>query len=698
MKCVLFAQLILSVSLCGHTAAVTNQTVDASRTYQLETIIVLAERILPLADTMTHEELLDAPLNISAAHAAQSVPGAGGSCRSIDAPEISIRGLGWERVPVQLDYLPLYGSCPARMDPPATYMTPDSIAVLKIIKGLPSVTYGAGGTGGRVMARSVSDLTYPAINGYAAHASANWNEGRDGWTSAAGASAGNGRAEAEAAVQRIDLNDYESGDGREVPAENRSHSASVRVRLTPDSDNGYFANWNLHKVDHLDYPALPMDATDVTSHTFTFGGRHKNLSGRMQAIEWQAGYADSTHLMDNARKPNRPRVNAEADTESETFGGRIATDWIFSGDNRWTFGADSHRLNRDGTRTREVKIGPPPPGVYRDPIWPDATQDQIGLFAERSATLDNDSRLRLGLRTDAVMSSIDRGNEATPFDPTVRDGYAKYYGNNARDTDRDEWLVSGNVLYEYPQNEILEWFIGAGMVQRAASITELFYAYAPAPGGFQVGNPTLEPETKLELDCGAYLYGDRLELDIHAFAAHVFDYILETRIDTLANGATVRGFENTDALLAGGEMYGRWILSGHWSIPFDAAYVRGRNLSDDRDLPLIPPLNGSIGLRWDSGLAYRPWAEAVFRAATSQHRTDPDFGESDTAAWQIVNLRGGAALPNGIAVEAGVENLFDQDYADHLSRETPFAVGDLQAGDRIPMPGRFFYAGIRWTL
>ncbi|MDF7826564.1 TonB-dependent receptor [Pontiellaceae bacterium B12227] len=686
---------LLAVSASGDE---TNQTSTLdSRAYQLEEIVIRAPRIDSMAQPLDREELLADVRNISAAHAAQNVSGVGSSCRSVDAPEISIRGLGWERVPAQLDFLPLYGSCPARMDPPATYLSPESIANLTIVKGLPSVTYGAGGTGGRVMARSVADPTQPALNGYGADAGFTWNGGREGFTSRAGGSVGNGKIEATVGANAVNFDDYESGGGKTVPGENRSHGASAQLRLTPNADSGYFINWNLHKVDHLDYPALPMDATDVTSHTLTFGSSHKNLGETFQNLEWQAGYANSDHLMDNGLRSNYPTRDNSAKTESETLGGRLATGWQFSDDAEWTFGFDGHHLNRDGTRTR-VTNTPLPPSTSYDAIWPDADQGQLGLFAERSREFSNDSRLRLGVRGDVVASSIGRGDDASLFGQTVNEAYVSNYGPDAADTDRNEFLFGGNILWEVPQNESIDWFIGAGCVQRAASITERFYAYAPAPGGLQVGNPTLDPETKGELDGGVDFYGDQLEIGLHAYVSHVWNYILETGLGTAPNGSSIRGFENTDALLIGGEIDGRWMISSDWSIPFSIAYVRGRNLSDNRDLPLIPPLNGRIGLRWDSNWQQEPWAEFVFRAATEQNKVDPAFGEAETAGYGVFDLRAGLALPAGIGLEVGIENLFDKDYTDHLSRETPMAVGDLAAGEKVPMPGRYFYASVNWML
>lgn len=669
---------------------------------QLETIVVRAPAQIPASQHLTQAEMLDDARNLDAGHVAASIPGISSAGASIDAPEPSVRGLGWERVTTQVDFLPIYGSCPARMDPPTVYLTPESIDNLTVVKGLPSVTYGPGGTGGRVMARTVADPTLQALNGTSGHASATWNGGRDGYSARAGGKIGNGTVEAGINANAVNFDDYESGAGKTVPGENRSYGAGATLRWTPNESAGYWLSWNGHQIDHLDYPALPMDATDVDSNTMTFGSRHLANGETFQALEWQAGLARIDHTMDNEQKPNRGMMEAEAVTESRTFGGRLATEWAFSPDAEWIFGADGHYLTRDALRERFVVAS----GMtFYDPIWPDATQGQLGCFAERTARFSNEQQLRLGLRFDGVDSTIGKGDEAldAPLAAygTVNDAYAYFYGENARDTDRTEFLVSGNALWEIPQTDQLQWFLGAGVVQRSASVTERYYSFAPAPGGYLVGNPDLDPETKLELDAGGAFFSDHFELNAQLFASHIWDYILETGIGQETIGGSlsqIRGFVNTDAVLAGGELEGTLLLGDHWSIPFSAAYVRGRDAAENENLPLIPPLNGDIGIRWEWDKSVYPWAEAVLRLAAKQDQTDPRYPETETPGYQVVDLRGGIHLPYGFSLEAGVENIFDQDYTEHLSRTAALAVGDLAAGEKIPMPGRFFYASIYWRM
>ena len=88
----------------------------------------------------------------------------------------------------------------------------------------------------------------------------------------------------------------------------------------------------------------------------------------------------------------------------------------------------------------------------------------------------------------------------------------------------------------------------------------------------------------------------------------------------------------------------------------------------------------------------------MLRVAARQDHIDPQFPETETPGYQVVDLRGGIHLPGGFSLEAGVENLFDQDYTEHLNRTTALPVGDLARGEKIPMPGRYFFVSISWAM
>jgi iron complex outermembrane receptor protein len=231
-------------------------------------------------------------------------------------------------------------------------------------------------------------------------------------------------------------------------------------------------------------------------------------------------------------------------------------------------------------------------------------------------------------------------------------------------------------------------------------VTERYFAFGPAPGGFQVGNPSLDPEMKWEIDAGLTRKGDVWDGSVSLFAATVNDYIYQSQIDRLdVNGDgtpdVLKGFRNVDADLFGGEVAARWRPCTHVSIPVAVSYVEGKNTTDDRDLPEIPPLTARIAARYDRAAW---WGELGATLAARQDQIDATFPEDETPSYQVVHLKGGAALGERVDVEVGIENLFDQAYHPHLAREALMPVGDLKAGDEIPEPGRFVYLSVTCRL
>ncbi len=132
----------------------------------------------------------------------------------------------------------------------------------------------------------------------------------------------------------------------------------------------------------------------------------------------------------------------------------------------------------------------------KDRLWPDVSQSDIGGFAETEARLAETLELRVGGRVDLVLSDADAADAQSLQGKTVREQYVNFYGPDAADVKDDEVLGSGNIVLSWQALDWLETHIGSGVTSRAASVTERYFAFAPTPGGFQVGNPTLDPEKK----------------------------------------------------------------------------------------------------------------------------------------------------------------------------------------------------------
>ena len=123
------------------------------------------------------------------------------------------------------------------------------------------------------------------------------------------------------------------------------------------------------------------------------------------------------------------------------------------------------------------------------------------------------------------------------------------------------------------------------------------------------------------------------------------------------------------------------------------AYVRGENDTDHRALAQMTPLVGRIGLNYDN----QTWSfGSLLRLVDSQNRVavnqgnivGQDIGKS--AGFAVLSLNGGWKPRKGMLIAAGVDNLFDRNYAEHISRAGSMLAGFTQT-TRVNEPGRVLW-------
>lgn len=73
--------------------------------------------------------------------------------------------------------------------------------------------------------------------------------------------------------------------------------------------------------------------------------------------------------------------------------------------------------------------------------------------------------------------------------------------------------------------------------------------------------------------------------------------------------------------------------------------------------------------------------------ASSQNRIDPSRDPGATAGYATLDLFGSYDLSEKAVLIAGVDNVFDKQYARHLSRSNTFDTSVT----RVAEPGRSFY-------
>lgn len=627
-------------------------------------------------------------------------PGGAATRRGADAAEPVLRGLGGERVQTQLAGMPMYGACPSKMDPPIIYLESLALDRLVITPGLPSVVDGPVGLGGSLQASFDyhREATAPP-EGHAQLAGA-YDSARDGGQLAAAVSGGHRHADIKATVSGSKLGDYRSGNGRLVPAasEHLSATGSVGLRLTPRQ------RWWHGMIARRDgptaFPALPMDA--VSNELFFFGTSHTTLfhGPLLRRVLLRGAVGHLTHVMDNARKANRGQLEARTPSTTTTFAAGARAELEAAAGLALRVGVDANGVLRDATRTRVIVASG---RTFRDHLWPEAEQLDVGLFAEAELAPTAALSWRNGARLDVVASDAAAADDVVAGSPTVVSQYERFYGPVAGEVQRTEVVGAANSLLQWLPVGSLALHAGAGFVTRPASLTERYFAFGPVPGGFQVGNPALDPERKLSLELGGRWISRWLTLRSAASYAFVHDFILPselTREDLDGDGVddSVRGFRNVDAHLLSCELLATLRPLPLIELPLGVGYTWGRNASGDRPLPEIPPLWAQAAIRLLIGQQARAWIETGVRVSAAQRLVDRAFPEDPTDAYALLHVRGGVELSEALRLELIGENLLDTTYNDHLMREAVLPAGDLAAGDEIPEPGRRVLITLRGQL
>jgi iron complex outermembrane recepter protein len=658
----------------------------ASRPY---TTVVRGTSPAPGTAQITREQLLSNPAN-NLGEAISGVEGVDLVRRSTKVVEPSLRGLSGERVQTLVDGVPLYGACPSKMDPPLNYLGIQAAEHAVVSRSLPSVTWGPVGSGGRLRLSLDYERRQDAPPEVHADAFTSYDSAQSGFRFGGAVEGGDGLIDLRVTTSVLRFGDYTSSAGLRVPARQDQQATSLSFGLRPKAGHRIWQGLIYQHESDVSYPALPMDNRDTSFWLYGIKYRLDRPGDRLERVVVRGGLSRVDHLMDNQDKANRVKLWASTPALSGTYSAAAQATLRLGHGLRLDTGLDYRQVYRDALRSRRIVATDK---AFEDHVWPDAVVWDLGLFGELSWRQTDQLRWLVGLRGDVARSAAGASGDPSLGGLTVAEQYARYYGADAAQTDRTELLGAAQLKLQWRPLKVLRGYLGTGFSMRPAGITERFFAFGPAPGGFQIGNPTLTPEKKWSTELGIRLAWRWLEVDLSGHYAWAPDFIYRAALDRRdVNGDgipdLIRGYRNVSAHLWGGELAAVLRPWKHISVPLGLSYVHAVNTSDDRPLPEIAPLNAHLAARLQSGETIRWWFEPGARFALPQRRVDQAFGEDETEGHVEVRLRAGFELDSQLQLQLAVENLFDADFNEHLTREALFTAGDLKAGDEVPAPGR----------
>ena len=586
------------------------------------------------------------------------------------------RGMAASRVNVLIDGEQLLGGCGMRMDPPTAYVFPEAYDRIVVTKGPQTVLRGPGNSAATVSFER--DIRRFEDSGYLANASLlGASFGRSDLVG--DLRAGTPSYYGQLTGTRAASDDYEDGAGQNVHSKYDRWSVNAALGWTPD-DRTRLELTGVRSDGEAAYADRAMDGVAFDRENLGLRFERDEVSEHVKRVEAQAYYNYVDHVMDNySLRDFTPSASmpfkSVSNPDRRTTGGRVALDLAWGEKDALTLGADLQENQHSLRSTMNQDLRPYQSLERVDDAW----FRSIGLFGEYNRRLGERYRLVAGLRADAWDARDER--------ETLRVGMAAAPNPTAGES-RETTLTSGFARYERDlSGSPATAYLGLGHVQRFPDYWELVSAGKEATNSLSAFHT--RPEKTTQLDTGLVYAGRRLLTSVSAFYSDVDDYILiQTAYPKGMRSTTVT--RNVDARTWGGEADATWALAARWRLMGTLAYTRGENRSDDRPLAQMPPLEVRTGLnyedpRWSAGVLWRLVAAQDRYAVNQGNIVGQDLGP--TAGFGVLSLNGAWRPSSPILVSAGIDNLFDKLYAEHLSRGGAMVSGFEQT-TRVNEPGR----------
>jgi len=586
------------------------------------------------------------------------------------------RGMAASRVNILLDGQQVLGGCGMRMDPPTAYVFPEAYDRLVVVKGPQTVLHGPGNSAASVsFERDVRRFEQPGYKGYASALGA--SAGRSGLV--ADLRTGSASIYGQLTGTRAESDDYRDGAGDRVHSAYERWSTRAALGWTPGPSTLVELS-GARSDGEAAYADRAMDGIVFDRENIGLRLRGGDAAGPVRGFDAQAYYNYVDHVMDNySLREFSPTLTMPAkavqNPDRRTSGGKAMLDLAWGEGTTATVGADLQE-NQHSLRATMNQDAMPYQSLARvDDAW----FRSIGVFGEVTHPLATHRRVIFGLRSDAWKARDER--------ETLRLGMTTVPNPTADET-RDTLLPSGFVRYERDlEQHPTTVFAGLGHVQRFPDYWELVSAGKESPDSLSAFGTA--PEKTTQLDAGIVYAGARLSASVSAFLSNVDDYIL-IQTGYVKGMRSVTVTRNVDARSWGGEADASFALAPRWQLTGALSYARGENRTDDRPLAQMPPLEFRTGLdytgeRWAAGALWRLVAAQDRYAVGQGNVVGQDLGR--TGGFGILSLNAGWRPTEAVLLSAGVDNLFDTTYAEHLSRGGA-AVSGYEQTTRVNEPGR----------
>lgn len=610
------------------------------------------------------------------------------------------------------------GGCPNRMDPVTSHIDAAEVESINTVYGPAMLLYGP--AIGGVLQLKLKESQPMMLKKISSKISLGYESISKGMSGLAEVNGGNSKFFYRISGGYRNYGNYLTGDGSEVNSSYQKNYFNINGGIQLKKDKILRLSYIRSEGRDVLFAALPMDE----KHDFTdiFNIRYNSKWGKVHLFESESGlyYVQVNHLMDNSNRKNYREVvppltgimQASSSVNAQTAGGNFSIKTLVNG-YQLILKSDAEFIWKDGTRKRVMIMdmgGLHSESVKYDNLWLDAFRSNIGIVASvKKEFLSKNNKqkhfVQAFLRGDyASRFSADTLVVIAPDQHTVFDSKAT-----------DNFRYSAALLYGFNHGHFDVQF-GLTRAYRNPDMNELYIKRMSV--GFDsydyLGNPNLEPELNHQIDLGFKLsLCKNSQLSLNLFASQIHNYIgtvfLPPSIITPASMGSpgVKQFENMDkAYFYGAELafnaeiknLGFVLTSGYTYAYLESAthllltngQVTGKEIILNDPIPEIPPISVFSSFYYKIP-KFNLLPTIEFRYI---HKQDVISVANNELASPEVFLANFLIKYNYkfLTLSAGVENIFNVNYYDHLNRRL---VGSNQ---NILEPGRNFVVNLNIKL
>lgn len=607
--------------------------------------------------------------------------------------QMQYRGLFGERMNLRVDGQRFASGGPNLMDPAFHYAPTPLIAAVVIDRGVSPVSQGPGLAGGAdaVFKKVGFTASQDAALGYDVTFGARSVNESLSTGGVVGAANDTWRFNLMGAWEEGDDTRFKGGTIATTAFERGVYGLSAGARTMAGELS---LDVRRHEAGPAGNPPFPMDIQFIDTDFARLGYSHAFDGVTLTA---SLNYTDVSHLMDNfsdrpaPSDPMRYRATYAYGTTRgfevalgcEAFGGGLS------------LGLDGDSVDHHARITNPNNLD-----FYVTP-FPNITQERLGAFAEWTGMM-GPVMSELGLRVDA--HDYDAGEAITGPALTggpvmLRDGF-----NGAERSGDDTTVDLVARLWTPEQNGVI-WRATLAHKHKLPGYIQRF-GWLPisasgglADGNTYVGDLSLNPETALIAEAGFDYASTRAYARPTVFVRQIDDYIqgvayddtvgvADTTVEMVSgmNGdATPLRWANVDARLYGFDIDAGYDFTGPLRLDGVFSYVRGERRDIDDNLYRVSPPSLTLGLTWEQ-IAWSATFET--RAVGEQDKVSLTNSEAQTPGYVVLNAHGDWQVKDGVRISAGIENLLDHQYRDHLAGYNRNGFSDVAVGERVPGAGR----------